>query len=948
MKKSLSLLVAAAMTISTASVAFADATAPATTDLTAQQKFDALKAQGVLSGFPDGSAGLDKEMTRAEFAKVLTKLAQLEENAKAAKIYTDVPATHWAAGFIGASTEAKLLNGLGANKFGPSGKVTVEQIAKVADLFAGVEPLKDATVAGKTSAWATGYVAAAIKAGLLPELPTYTTNATRGQLVEVAYDLASAVVKVASTKVVDATHIEVTFSDGGVAKKELTTALVNGVATKVTVEYQGKSYEVEVKLEAVAATSASQTGAKKVTVKFNQAVSATDKAALTYELKSGLTTFPVTAKFADDNMSAVLSAAYLPAGDFKLTVKGSEAISLKIEAEAAKKVDITATTLQLADGQDLGVKVFNQFGEAMNTAAQITSFNVTKGKALVGTTSLDLLTGANAAVATSLNDVISVTAIYPAAGLSVNKQLKVINGSVATSIKLGTVQPLTGDTRVSVGKTGYVLPLTMVDANGQAVTLPKTTAVNKINFATNIVNYAGLTFYVSDTSIIKDFWVDANGVVTFDTVKNAANNASGTVYITVTNGATGASATTSVVVNDLPAVKTLSLSNPSSVVVQNEPVVLPFTATDSYDAAIAPKDLSLNTPGHVVTFTAFGKPATVVKNAKGELVFTPDTAGSTTLYVYVNGIPQANSISLNVQDPKFYTAVNGTHDVATTYEVGASNTFDASKITLVDNYGRVTDLTGGVTITSDSPGVVTTTGGKLTAVGTGSATITVKSNLPVDATHNSNKAITDLTFTVNVVASSDIKTYAIDTIGTLYGNIDSTKVIAATDGHQKAVTLVGKTASGTTVALKSNIPTFVTSTDESVLKLEASGKSVYGVKAGKSTVAAYFNGTKVAEQEVTVSEDAPIVKSVSFDADEYTGTIVAPATTVNVPVTATVKDQYGVKIAAPFQIISGDSTVATVAAANSLNVTGIKKGQSTTLTYVTSNGTTDTAVIVIN
>ena len=77
MKKSLSLLVAIAMVFSMfASVAFAaDAT---TTELTTQEKFDALKAAGVFTGYPDGTAGLTNEMTRAEFAKVLAKVTMLE------------------------------------------------------------------------------------------------------------------------------------------------------------------------------------------------------------------------------------------------------------------------------------------------------------------------------------------------------------------------------------------------------------------------------------------------------------------------------------------------------------------------------------------------------------------------------------------------------------------------------------------------------------------------------------------------------------------------------------------------------------------------------------------------------------------------------------------------------------------------------------------------------
>ena len=112
MKKSLSLLVAIAMVFSMfASVAFAAERQQTTTaPLTTQQKFDALKAAGIFTGYPDGTAGLDKQMTRAEFAKVLAKITMLDDNAAAAKIYSDVPATHWAAGQIGAVTKAGLMN----------------------------------------------------------------------------------------------------------------------------------------------------------------------------------------------------------------------------------------------------------------------------------------------------------------------------------------------------------------------------------------------------------------------------------------------------------------------------------------------------------------------------------------------------------------------------------------------------------------------------------------------------------------------------------------------------------------------------------------------------------------------------------------------------------------------------------------------------------------------
>ena len=183
-----------------------------------------------------------------------------------------------------------------------------------------------------------------------------------------------------------------------------------------------------------------------------------------------MTTYPVTTEYATDGKSVVLTAAYLPAGDFTLTVKGSDAISLKVEAEKATKIDVTVPALTYANNVDLGVKVYNQFSEEMSNAGPtISVYNVTKAKTVpVSGTQVNLKTGDVAAIGDSIN----VTAVLPSAGLSINKTLKVINGSAATSIKIGEVAPLTGKTRISTSETGFVLPLTLVDVNGQAIKLP--------------------------------------------------------------------------------------------------------------------------------------------------------------------------------------------------------------------------------------------------------------------------------------------------------------------------------------------------------------------------------------------------------------------------------------------------------------------------------------------
>lgn len=194
MKKSLSLILALAMVFTMfASVAFA-ADAPAATPAatppvtaatyTPQQAFDALKAAGIVEGDAVKGANLDANMTRAEFAKVIAKLWELPENAAGSTVYTDLAGASWAAGYIGAATKAGLLNGVGGNKFNPSGNVKVEEIAKV--IATGFKlPAVAYAGTGKVSTWAKGFVGAVIAAKILDESADFTKAAKRSELFTV-------------------------------------------------------------------------------------------------------------------------------------------------------------------------------------------------------------------------------------------------------------------------------------------------------------------------------------------------------------------------------------------------------------------------------------------------------------------------------------------------------------------------------------------------------------------------------------------------------------------------------------------------------------------------------------------------------------------------------------------------------------------------------------------
>lgn len=886
MKKSLSLIVAAAMTLTSASAVFA-ADAPA---LTPQEKFDALKAAGIFNGFPDGSAGLDKEMTRAEFAKVLTLVAGLTPDATAAQ-YSDVAASHWAAGYIGAATKAGLLNGLGGGKFGPSGKVTIEQIAKVADLFAKVQLDENAAVSGDVSAWAKAYVAAAIKAGFIAEATTYKSNAVREQLVNVAYTLAKPA-------------------------------------------------------DAVLSATAAQTNNGEITVTFNRAATDAEKAAAKFALTSDDVNYTVSAAWAADNKSVVLSSTYLPAGTYSLAVTGLNAISVTIADEKATKIDITANALQQATSQDLAAVVYNQFGKAVaNADITLTLVDVTSGDTVVadGDGKYDL----SDVDTYKVGDTFVATAVNADNGLTTTKTFKLAAGSAATSLKFGTVAPLEGDARINTGTDGYVLPYTFVDQYGAAVKLSATTTPAEFG-TTRKVDLDGITFIVSNSDIVKSLSVDSDNVLTFETGDTA-----GTAVISAINAATGANTSVSVTVSAPAKVAKLALSKPSSVVVSGEEVVIPYTATDSYGAKIAPADVSLDG----VTFTsnvdlAEGYPKL---NGKGELVvkFVNEADTTAMLYFYAGGA-EAGHITLSVKKPATFVKFNGVTNVVTTLTQGASVDFDQDNITYLDSYNRTSNVAeGSFSVDVGTSGIVSYVGGKLVAAGdkTGKATVTVYSSAE-DATPTDKNVYT---FTVTVVANSDVKSYSINTIGTVYApaDTDSADVKAA---HVVTVGLTGKLSSGKDVAIVqdgegSNFG-YITSSDTTILAVD--GKTISGVAAGTATVTAYDNsGNAIGTQTVTVSAAKLVAKTVTFNAAEYgttTGSVTIAVNDSDAANYVTVNDQYGIKLdGVVAHATSSNTAVATVAIDGDGNivVTKVKTG-TVTVTYRTTNGATATATVVFN
>ena len=179
MKKSLALVLALVMVLSSFSfVSAADYSDVAGTMY--EEPVARLSKLEVLKGYPDGSFKPEGSITRAEFAAVAVRARGLAGVAEAAaglpSGFVDVPATHWAAGYVGTAGSMGIVNGIGNGMFAPNSLVKYEEAVTMLVRALGYE--YDAQTKG---GYPFGYLIVAEEIGLLDGARgTQGTFASRG------------------------------------------------------------------------------------------------------------------------------------------------------------------------------------------------------------------------------------------------------------------------------------------------------------------------------------------------------------------------------------------------------------------------------------------------------------------------------------------------------------------------------------------------------------------------------------------------------------------------------------------------------------------------------------------------------------------------------------------------------------------------------------------------
>ncbi len=137
---------------------------------------DKLVAGGIITGYEDGTFRPENQITRAEFAAIVTRYKGIADNlgSDAVTGFKDLDADSsraWARPYVKAAVDAKIINGFDDGTFRAGEPVTYEQAVKMLVCAAGYEIVAQSEynkiiITNPNATWSAGYIAAGNKHGI--------------------------------------------------------------------------------------------------------------------------------------------------------------------------------------------------------------------------------------------------------------------------------------------------------------------------------------------------------------------------------------------------------------------------------------------------------------------------------------------------------------------------------------------------------------------------------------------------------------------------------------------------------------------------------------------------------------------------------------------------------------------------------------------------------------
>lgn len=131
------------------------------TDAEKLEAANKLVAMGIISGYEDGSLGLEDNLTREQFATIVVRLLSKENEVNKFKqdsIFSDVKKERWSAGYVNIAVKEGLIVGRGDGTFDPQGNITHAEILTVLVRLLGYEKTID-----PNKPWPENYISKAIE-----------------------------------------------------------------------------------------------------------------------------------------------------------------------------------------------------------------------------------------------------------------------------------------------------------------------------------------------------------------------------------------------------------------------------------------------------------------------------------------------------------------------------------------------------------------------------------------------------------------------------------------------------------------------------------------------------------------------------------------------------------------------------------------------------------------
>lgn len=138
----------------------------------AYQSITDLVKEGIVAGYPDGTFKPLKDVSRAEFVKLLMAALKNQGTSVSDAYFKDVSKSHWAAPYIYAAAQKGYVQGNGNHLFSPNTVITGAELAAIIVRALPSEPVDKSSSTG--SLWYSGSVETAKDKGLL--YPDFDTN----------------------------------------------------------------------------------------------------------------------------------------------------------------------------------------------------------------------------------------------------------------------------------------------------------------------------------------------------------------------------------------------------------------------------------------------------------------------------------------------------------------------------------------------------------------------------------------------------------------------------------------------------------------------------------------------------------------------------------------------------------------------------------------------------